>query len=480
MSAIELISLLGFSFFLGWIFVTVFWLFCFFPPEASVAERDLCQLAAFVGLPAGLLVLHFLGKRAEFTPFKLPLIVGEFACTLALPVAAFAMFYGVALPYAVTCVASFLAGLGSAGCLVSYLDVLSRLQTDSYRRFTGLGFTVAIILFALASTAPAAMLPVFSFAYIAFSIPLMFYTSKNADANDLRAPVHATGDPWKFAKEIEPAFFAFSVVFAFNFVYLFNTGAINVQVGLLSTAVGSIAVALLSIVQRSASITTLQRVLLVITVLGCVAMPFADGALQVACACLVVAAWGMFKCVNYAFIVKKSVTVRDVPFFRQAPVRLVVSPLGFALGWAIASITTFLCAPHAAVFSAERLIMAVLLVVVVMVFFPTERHHPMDGAAAIEGNAAQTVVSVQLDESELFNRKCEAVVRLYQLSPREADILSYLAKGRNAAWIQEELMVSPHTVKSHIYNIYKKLDIHSQQKLMDFVQDFPLDADDVK
>ena len=58
---------------------------------------------------------------------------------------------------------------------------------------------------------------------------------------------------------------------------------------------------------------------------------------------------------------------------------------------------------------------------------------------------------------------------------READILAYLAKGRNAAWIQEELTISPHTVKSHIYNIYRKLDIHSQQKLMSFVEEFPLD-----
>ncbi len=67
------------------------------------------------------------------------------------------------------------------------------------------------------------------------------------------------------------------------------------------------------------------------------------------------------------------------------------------------------------------------------------------------------------------------MAELYQLSPRETDILKFLAKGRNAAYIQGKLIISPHTVKSHIYSIYRKLDIHSQQKLMDFVEEFPVD-----
>ena len=85
------------------------------------------------------------------------------------------------------------------------------------------------------------------------------------------------------------------------------------------------------------------------------------------------------------------------------------------------------------------------------------------------------MVTVDTSESELFEARCAAVAKLYQLSPRETEILGFLAKGRNAAYIQEELFISPHTVKSHIYNIYRKLDIHSQQKLMDFVEQFPLD-----
>jgi DNA-binding CsgD family transcriptional regulator len=71
--------------------------------------------------------------------------------------------------------------------------------------------------------------------------------------------------------------------------------------------------------------------------------------------------------------------------------------------------------------------------------------------------------------------KVEHIAGLYSLSPRESDVLRYLAKGRNANYIQKELVISPHTAKSHIYNIYRKLDIHSQQKLMDFVEEYPIE-----
>jgi len=45
-----------------------------------------------------------------------------------------------------------------------------------------------------------------------------------------------------------------------------------------------------------------------------------------------------------------------------------------------------------------------------------------------------------------------------------------LAKGRNAAYIEKTLFISNHTAKAHILNIYKKMDIHSLQELIDEVE----------
>jgi len=50
------------------------------------------------------------------------------------------------------------------------------------------------------------------------------------------------------------------------------------------------------------------------------------------------------------------------------------------------------------------------------------------------------------------------------LSERETDVLQLLAKGLPRKEIASTLFLSPHTVKSHIRNIYSKLDVHNQMQ----------------
>ena len=45
-----------------------------------------------------------------------------------------------------------------------------------------------------------------------------------------------------------------------------------------------------------------------------------------------------------------------------------------------------------------------------------------------------------------------------------------LAKGRGTAYIQDKLYISPHTVKSHTYNIYTKMGINSREELLDAIE----------
>lgn len=51
-----------------------------------------------------------------------------------------------------------------------------------------------------------------------------------------------------------------------------------------------------------------------------------------------------------------------------------------------------------------------------------------------------------------------------QLSKRETEILVHLSKGLNYNQIAENLFISPSTVRKHIENIYKKLQVHNKME----------------
>ena len=59
----------------------------------------------------------------------------------------------------------------------------------------------------------------------------------------------------------------------------------------------------------------------------------------------------------------------------------------------------------------------------------------------------------------------------FGLSKRETEVFALLAKGRDTAYIQEKLFISSGTVCSHRDRIYRKLDVHSRQELLDLVEE---------
>ena len=69
-----------------------------------------------------------------------------------------------------------------------------------------------------------------------------------------------------------------------------------------------------------------------------------------------------------------------------------------------------------------------------------------------------------------FHAQCEAIADRYLLSRRETEVMFLLAKGHNAAFIQDQLCISKSTAKTHINHIYRKLDIHTQQELLSMVE----------
>ena len=65
----------------------------------------------------------------------------------------------------------------------------------------------------------------------------------------------------------------------------------------------------------------------------------------------------------------------------------------------------------------------------------------------------------------------ESLSEEYHLSNREREVFCLLAKGRTAGYISEKLFISIGTVKTHTFNTYKKLGVHTQQELLDKIDE---------
>ncbi len=104
----------------------------------------------------------------------------------------------------------------------------------------------------------------------------------------------------------------------------------------------------------------------------------------------------------------------------------------------------------------------------------------------IDGNAQEASGQMSAEEETKrskgrFHLRCEEIADTYMLSRRETEVLFLLAKGHNASFIQDKLCISKSTAKTHINHIYRKLDIHTQQELLNMVEDRPhgnIDDDD--
>lgn len=72
-------------------------------------------------------------------------------------------------------------------------------------------------------------------------------------------------------------------------------------------------------------------------------------------------------------------------------------------------------------------------------------------------------------EAELWEAVCQRVSDAHGLTQREGEVLALLARGRDTAFIRDELGISQHTVGTHVKHIYQKLGVHSKQELIDCV-----------
>ena len=86
----------------------------------------------------------------------------------------------------------------------------------------------------------------------------------------------------------------------------------------------------------------------------------------------------------------------------------------------------------------------------------------MQGGAAMTPSIALKALKILRNPEKITNKQEEQ--EKISLSVRETDVLEQLAKGLNYQQIAVNLIISPSTVRKHIENIYKKLQVHNKME----------------
>ena len=104
--------------------------------------------------------------------------------------------------------------------------------------------------------------------------------------------------------------------------------------------------------------------------------------------------------------------------------------------------------------------------------FSSEAEAPVSDARMAMNQTRAANNDTQKTLPKRFTHKVKRVAQTYQLTKRETDILFELAKGNSPTFIQEKYFISAGTVKTHIRNIYRKLNVHKRQELMRLIDEF--------
>ncbi len=164
-----------------------------------------------------------------------------------------------------------------------------------------------------------------------------------------------------------------------------------------------------------------------------------------------------------------AIKMNDLPPLRTFGIARFAITAGMLLGWLIGIATTNLpeFLPPLAV--AVGVGMTITVAASTLVF--TEKEVFSLSGIAEERSFEEKVVRNN-NPNHTPDESIRQFGKAWQLSKREVDVLDPLLKGRTTLYISQNLFIAIGTVKTHTYNIYKKMGIHTKMELLDLFDAF--------
>ena len=441
----------GFAFFLAW-----FYLLMFGPSAAhhlGLGESLLAKLVFLLGMVACMLIAYI--KKNLFdknNPDPLPLIA--FALTLPVGVLNLIAQPGSA-PLVFDLAVWVLAGGGFSLMFLEWPKVFMVSWQKDVGAFIASGAAVGAIVYLLSCNLSAPYGDIVTLVLPACSLCTFAY---------LRAHIAGSGkmpdEPVEHTKLFPLTGFTvaiFGALFGLAVYYLCSRiDAVNPASVALAIIVGAgVQMASTVLIKRYVPFGTAEKLSLLFVAVGFLGLTFLDESLRVVVCLYLLGVLIYFDFANLGALVGFA-SGQPSPFWRIARGQLVL-PLGIALSLA-ACIAIEHTDPALFEFAPFVGLGLVLSLAILAAFVPFK-----DNAFADKGT------DNEIAEGGHFKQRCSMAAEEYGLSNRETEILSYLAKGRNAQYISEQLNISAYTAKTHVYHIYQKMGVNSQQELITIV-----------
>lgn len=117
-------------------------------------------------------------------------------------------------------------------------------------------------------------------------------------------------------------------------------------------------------------------------------------------------------------------------------------------------------------------LLCMYLLVVPLVSAYRKHKGKVDGPGMEASNFVQERVVIRPVDADELQQRCEAIAARSGISQSELAVMVLLAAGQTVAAISRRLSLSENTIRSHSKAIYRKLDVHSKQELIDLVANF--------
>lgn len=215
------------------------------------------------------------------------------------------------------------------------------------------------------------------------------------------------------------------------------------------------------------------KVLAPTAALGLLPLPFVSLNWRVACVALMVFVGIVTETVVWTAVCEYTRVNKIMPFANMAFGRL-GNLIGLEIGFLLAG-QVFSLSLEGQLSNPWILSAIVIVIIILQSFLFKDNYSPFAGLQNIDDDLDRTKLTIV--QSGRWRKKCECFADFYRLTPRQKEVLFLLAKGYSTSYIEETLIVSNHTVKAHIYNIYRKTNVHTRQELIELIEEYNIPND---